>query len=616
MSLDAPTGIRIVQVSERSDALYVQVSWDKLPVDSEATHVFMYERMADGTLLRRASLTAWGGGSYIGNSFRMWILRTSHVYVFQSAVIRVGDVRYSEMVDVSFIYEDQIIITPRPPARSANWVLNAGHSWPFVKQPNKWGYLNNPRWQGTARAFYHGGPDDYDGRESEEPQMWIPPDKSAAYSRNAQGIHHQCGHWHRILGPTSLAPTTAAPETFIPWWSCPEAIIPLSDGTGDIWFVTTDDGEGRVIADTSTLWILHYSRAADSWDVVYSENLTDPEIVTIDWAEPDIAIATKGSMRVIVLIRAFTEYSYAWGLQVLVFSGDVLLNNTIINGDASLPWGTFLLTGNVNVEKYVLIDDINNIHILMRNNKTGFKISDFISSDNGATFSYVNISTSTTAEPRAKTINQLSDGSIYAHDRIRYFKSTDNGATWVGPTTWSAAFYIEYIGMLNDVFLGVRRNTVPAIDTIDLVRSTDGSTWATIQVLDNANNSFRWDGASMVYDGTYYYVAVQFRDSSADLGPGWTDIWRSDDSVNWTKVATIVDDSQIASGGYDELMPTQIILSDGVLYYFFYYSQDDTDSAGSYFNCVWKSEDQGVTWEIILTPFFDWTRPGNIEPPH
>lgn len=82
----------------------------------------------------------------------------------------------------------------------SNWIKTCKgilpSAWNFAKQPNKWGYLNNPRWLTTARAFQHGGPDDYDGRESEEPQVWTPPDGSISYSRNSQGIHHQCGHWH------------------------------------------------------------------------------------------------------------------------------------------------------------------------------------------------------------------------------------------------------------------------------------------------------------------------------------------------------------------------------------------------------------------------------------
>jgi|SRR3990172_6051446 len=68
--------------------------------------------------------------------------------------------------------------------------------WPFIPQRNKWGYLNNPRWRPIPRPFVHGGPDDYTGRELEEPQIYTPP-RTRRYPVGDSKIHHQCGHWHR-----------------------------------------------------------------------------------------------------------------------------------------------------------------------------------------------------------------------------------------------------------------------------------------------------------------------------------------------------------------------------------------------------------------------------------
>jgi hypothetical protein len=90
----------------------------------------------------------------------------------------------------------------------SDWKLNKGLGpWVFNPQTNKWGYLNNPRWQPTARAFVRGGPDDYDGRGSEEPQVWTSPDKSIVQSSGNEKVHNLCGHWHKdasgqlVLGP-------------------------------------------------------------------------------------------------------------------------------------------------------------------------------------------------------------------------------------------------------------------------------------------------------------------------------------------------------------------------------------------------------------------------------
>lgn len=83
----------------------------------------------------------------------------------------------------------------------ADWKLNKGRGpWPFTPQYNKWAYLNNPRWLNTPRQFIKGGPDDYDGRESEEPHIWqheqLPP-----FSSNDFPKHEQCGHWHKPVTP-------------------------------------------------------------------------------------------------------------------------------------------------------------------------------------------------------------------------------------------------------------------------------------------------------------------------------------------------------------------------------------------------------------------------------
>jgi hypothetical protein len=82
--------------------------------------------------------------------------------------------------------------------------------WPFTKQPNKWGYLNNPCWQNPARAFVKGGPDDYDLNEANEPQIWTPPDKSIIQSAGSQKIHNQCGHWHTPV-PVPYVPPPPLP---------------------------------------------------------------------------------------------------------------------------------------------------------------------------------------------------------------------------------------------------------------------------------------------------------------------------------------------------------------------------------------------------------------------
>lgn len=44
--------------------------------------------------------------------------------------------------------------------------------WPFVEQQNKWGYLNNPRWQTTPQPRVN-----YSENIEDEPQVWSLPDE-------------------------------------------------------------------------------------------------------------------------------------------------------------------------------------------------------------------------------------------------------------------------------------------------------------------------------------------------------------------------------------------------------------------------------------------------------
>ena len=74
--------------------------------------------------------------------------------------------------------------------------------WPFVKQTNKWGYLNNPRWINPATAKVS-----YDGVESTEPQVWSLPDQFTPQSVGDQTKHDPCGHWHQKIEMKTIPDT-------------------------------------------------------------------------------------------------------------------------------------------------------------------------------------------------------------------------------------------------------------------------------------------------------------------------------------------------------------------------------------------------------------------------
>ena len=100
----------------------------------------------------------------------------------------------------------------------ADWKTTKGYGpWPFRKQKNKWGYLNNPRWLVTPRPFFPTGPDDYDGRSAEEPQIWT-SSRQQRYPAGTAIEHHQCGHWHLegYVAPAGPSPPPPLIEGF--WW--------------------------------------------------------------------------------------------------------------------------------------------------------------------------------------------------------------------------------------------------------------------------------------------------------------------------------------------------------------------------------------------------------------
>ncbi len=108
-----------------------------------------------------------------------------------------------------------------------DWKANKGLGpWPFAKQPNKWGYLNNPNWVNDGVA-----PISYDGNESAEPIVWSIDPTNNVRTRGTQDKHNPCGHWHR---PVDVAP----PEPLYPQdvyfaENCQAKVFSLDDELAD-----------------------------------------------------------------------------------------------------------------------------------------------------------------------------------------------------------------------------------------------------------------------------------------------------------------------------------------------------------------------------------------------
>lgn len=82
--------------------------------------------------------------------------------------------------------------------------------WAFTEQPDKWGYLNNPRWKTESEEETS-----YTGRESEEPQIWTPEGIGGPYSKGDSITHLPCGHWHKKSIITNEVEIEGGIETYI-----------------------------------------------------------------------------------------------------------------------------------------------------------------------------------------------------------------------------------------------------------------------------------------------------------------------------------------------------------------------------------------------------------------
>lgn len=467
--------------------------------------------------------------------------------------------------------------------------------WPFQKQRNKWGYLNNPRWVNPGAA-----PINYDGNESAEPQVWTLPNQSIAQLRGTQNTHNPCGHWHQ---PVSIVtpPEPPEPSTLLPWYSCPEGIIPVP--TGDVWYITTDDDD-----PTDTFYVLKYSGGV--WSAVYSLGLDISEDSSYAWIEPDVAVAWSGATRVVVLIRVDPNY-FAYALDIFTFNGETLAYNTLISGDFGFDYGKIVI--NLFQSVWAFIDNLGYIHVIAHTYVPGptYSLRDFISTDGGQTFNDVLISSTGAFDTHEIFIKQLSNGTIYVTKGASLYYSTNNGTSW-STVAGGMGKSFSYFEALNDIFFGVVEDS----PDVKLYKSTNGTAWTLVATVANLSTYFA--GAALAYDGTYYYMSLLFRNSAIANSDGYSQIYRSSDGDIWTLLTTINDECNLGIPTGYAIWPAQIVVSDGVLYYFFYYGELESDLPGEenvFYKTIWKSIDQGETWTSISTPFYDLSKPGQVAPP-
>jgi hypothetical protein len=446
--------------------------------------------------------------------------------------------------------------------------------WEFAPQLNKWGYLNNPRWLDPPST-----PVSYDGREDEEPQVWDIESGSNIADKISLPMHTHvpCGHWHKPVAiPGTPPPTTPAPLGYLPWLSCPQAVIWIGN---DVWYVTTDNEN-----PLSTMFVLKYSGGI--WSTIY----TVTRSFATQWREPEIDIHTRNGITVIGLMRYDDTESF-YELDIFTFNGEALINRVQISD-------TIDLNGNIFVDIYhcrwVYIDSTGIIHILVNfiDNDTGFEtVYDFRSTDNGAIFNPVSIMTELYGG--SSFIREDGSGDLWIYTDDGYtFKSVNNGSTW-------AAVNAGY--ELNNTFEYFISGSIHlAVDYINastcrIMRSTDTLSWSIVQT---AGGWLR--NATMCSDGTYLYCILSYQ---TGLLTNTNEVYRSANSgTTWTLVNTFSDEE--TREGTAHLFYSA---GNGLVYTHYYAETVLVGSPGVYMMTLWISNNLGVTWTPVQTPFYDLT---------
>lgn len=212
------------------------------------------------------------------------------------------------------------------------------------------------------------------------------------------------------------------------------------------------------------------------------------------------------------------------------------------------------------------------------------------------------------------------------------WKSGDGGASWteiVGPDApnhWPARAYFEAVAKDGQMFviggqdfniLSVPGPTGPISVPVsnffnDVWSSSDGVNW--VQQTADAGWEGRAGLSSIVFGGEIYVMGGSKNDDSAVVGPGgpqriyFNDVWKSSDNgATWEEVA--------AEAPWEPRAGAAVVVKDDYLYLLGGEDGFTCDSGGPrcppYFNDVWRTQD-GENWELV-TSSADWSaRPGHV----
>jgi hypothetical protein len=212
------------------------------------------------------------------------------------------------------------------------------------------------------------------------------------------------------------------------------------------------------------------------------------------------------------------------------------------------------------------------------------------------------------------------------------WKSVDRGESWSqvldtnAPGHWAARAYFEAVTRDGQMFVlgGQDFNVITVPGPMgpqqvpvsnffnDVWSSQDGVNW--VQKTADAGWEGRAGLSSIVYRDELYVFGGSKNDDQSIIGPGgpariyFNDVWKSsDEGATWQEVAAAAD--------WEPRAGAAVVVKDDFIYLLGGEDGFTCDSGGSrcppYFNDVWRTQD-GQDWELV-TAAADWTsRPGHV----
>ena len=442
-------------------------------------------------------------------------------------------------------------------------------SWEFTEQPNKWGYLNNPKWSEKTNA-----------QEFSE---------AAGNPIDPTDTHKPCGHWHKETEPRTgtILTTEAIWQQSIDVLKSEELLgvagMSKDSDTEYILYITDFDGsieasylwetEGDVSGFPGTINIIKVGSTPTVFYINFNLNEDDDPIYYVYKIDANGNYSRSLIFESTIVDASNYEYIY---YQYNTYTMAVSSTGTIVTA----------------IAVYECIDDVYRYYIHTRRSEDwgvswedkveisvtdGFLISPCVRCDSSGVFYITTMDFSTPAKP------------------FRLWRSTDNGASWSEVATVPTTAVITTTDLNMDIS-GSKIYVAALVwdsgwKTYIWLSTDSGATWDRRNVTVTGITYFARFGITangdvVILSGRGTIATPDYIIRSDDGGTTWTKIGQRDPALDWPTY--IEDYEEYISLNNDDDMFVFTACGDYIL---------NTNYLGYLF-----SEDDGLTWEAKALP--------------